>query len=380
MVYSGSSTQTPCPHCNADQAYLYDFTNSDERLNAALPEVLAFREKAGLAGLVGDLACVIINTEPDRLRPAVQELLNTTGYALTQSFQDARYQTCVLQYPGSADFILRSRKTDAPVFSRLNHFPKGMHLPNTRLETLVFTVKDIGHYVKVQRARGVRFDGEIQRCDHHDFVATLPSALTGTAIGVIEWKRHRGDYGDASQRAFDVDVKKPPWSHLGNIKALDHTALRVRAKHRDAAILEFIGLTNYHFDFAIYVKDMNSITNVARQAGARFAMVFTSGIHAYIDALQSGPTEKFIHNYGTRVHHMAFHAERVDDTFAALKAQGQGFLIDLIGSPEEGLKQTFSEPSVHTLLVSEYIHRYGNFEGFFTKSNVSDLTGATGKQ
>ncbi len=53
------------------------------------------------------------------------------------------------------------------------------------------------------------------------------------------------------------------------------------------------------------------------------------------------------------------------------------FLLGLVGSPEEGLKQTFSHPSPHTMLVSEYIHRYGDFEGFFTKNNVTLLTEAT---
>ncbi len=57
-----------------------------------------------------------------------------------------------------------------------------------------------------------------------------------------------------------------------------------------------------------------------------------------------------------------------------------GFLLDVVGSEEEGLKQIFSEPSQNTLIVNEYIHRYGDFDGFFTKSNVERLTKATEKQ
>jgi hypothetical protein len=56
------------------------------------------------------------------------------------------------------------------------------------------------------------------------------------------------------------------------------------------------------------------------------------------------------------------------------------FLVELVGSEEEGLKQTFSQPSEYTLLVNEYIKRYGDFDGFFTKSNVTLLTAATDKQ
>jgi len=51
-----------------------------------------------------------------------------------------------------------------------------------------------------------------------------------------------------------------------------------------------------------------------------------------------------------------------------------------VGSEDEGLKQTFSAPSPHTMIINEYIHRYKGFDGFFTKSNVEMLTRATAKQ
>jgi hypothetical protein len=56
------------------------------------------------------------------------------------------------------------------------------------------------------------------------------------------------------------------------------------------------------------------------------------------------------------------------------------FLLDLVGSEEEGLQQIFTVPSEHTLLVTEYIHRFGNFDGFFTRSNVEKLTAATARR
>jgi hypothetical protein len=141
-----------------------------------------------------------------------------------------------------------------------------------------------------------------------------------------------------------------------------------------------MNLTNYNFAFAIYVKVFNSITNVARFSPKDFAMVFTSGISPYIDDEQSGPTEKFVHNYGPRVHHIAFRTEAIEQTVSGLKDKGMSFLLDLVGSAEEGLQQIFSCPSENTLLVNEYIHRYGDFDGFFTRSNVTMLTGATAKQ
>jgi len=164
------------------------------------------------------------------------------------------------------------------------------------------------------------------------------------------------------------------------VKELDHAATRVRSEDRDAAIIEFMELTDYNFDFAIYVERLNSITNVARLSPTDYAMVFTSGISPYVSDEVSGPTERFVHNYGTRVHHIAFRTEQIEDTFSALKDDGMEFLVDLVGSPEEGLKQTFTVPSEDTLLVTEYIFRYGDFDGFFTRSNVTLLTEATWNQ
>jgi hypothetical protein len=139
-------------------------------------------------------------------------------------------------------------------------------------------------------------------------------------------------------------------------------------------------LTNYHYDFGVHVKSLNSITSVARRDKDDFAMVFTSGITPYTTDETSGPTELFIRNYGTRVHHMAFRTEMIDETIVRLKGDGMAFLLDLVGSEEEGLKQIFSVPSKNTLLINEYIHRYGGFDGFFTRSNVEKLTEATTRQ
>ena len=130
----------------------------------------------------------------------------------------------------------------------------------------------------------------------------------------------------------------------------------------------------------IIVDFLNSITNVSRWANKDFAMVFTSGVTEYIDDQQSGPTEKFTHNFGPRVHHLAFHTENIEAAFEALKQDDMDFLVELVGSEEEGLRQTFSVAMGGTMIVNEYIYRYGEFDGFFTKSNVAILTEATSKQ
>ncbi len=356
-----------------------DFDYKDEYLKREIHRVLNEREDAGLSGLVDGLACVIVNTEPNEQKASVQELLTYTGMELTDAFGNSQYKTCVLRTEGSADFLIRSRKRPDNPFVPFNRFPRSRHLPNTRLETFVFETYDIEKYVSIQKGRGVRFLAEnVIHTNNFSFIQTIPSRFTGNSTGFIQWKREKGEYSAEDSRPLNWKFEKP--TRFDSIKELDHAATRVKAEDRELAIIEFMGLTNYNFDMAIYVKVFNSITNVARLSEKDYAMVFTSGISSYKSDEESGPTEKFIHNYGQRVHHVAFRTENIDETFEALKSAGMTFLIELVGSPEEGLKQTFSNMSQHTLLVNEYIHRYGDFHGFFTKSNVALLTGATDKQ
>ena len=370
-----------CPHCHHGPPHVYDFKNSDDYLKERIPLVLEERKRLGLDGLVGGLECVIINTEAGLQEKAVEELLRYTGLKPNQTFRDSHCTTCALKTEGSADFLVRSRFAADDPFVPFNVFPKSKHLPHTRLETFVFGTKDIEEYFAIQKRRGVNFLTEdVIHTRNYSFVQTIPSNLTGNSLGFIQWKDARGDYSVARSEALDWRMEKPEKEYLKNIGKLDHTATRVEAVDRDAAIIEFMELTNYNFDFAIYVRLFNSITNVARLSAEDFAMVFTSGISPYVSDAASGPTEKFIHNYGPRVHHMAFQTENIEQTFFDLKRDGMEFLIELVGSPDEGLKQTFTVQSEHTLLINEYIHRYGDFDGFFTKSNVTLLTGATDKQ
>lgn len=363
-----------------------DFESSDDALRREAARIIRERQSSGLEGLVGGLQAVIINTEPDLQKDVVEDLLRYSGLEFHGAYQDEHYRTCVLKVPAlpkfrSADFLVRSRQTGKNPFLDINDAPKSRHLPNTRLETFVFEVKDLKEYVSIQKMNGTKFiTNDILNFDNYDFIQTVPSHFTGNSLGFIQWTSEPGKYASSPDETIQWSPKKPPYPHLKNIKWLDHAAMRVKAQHRDAAILEFMSLTNYSFDFAIYVSSLNSITSVARLSSSDFAMVFTSGISTDLNDGASGPTEKFIRNYGSRVHHIAFQTEQIEETYQTLQNDGMKFLIELVGSPEEGLKQTFTEPSENTLLVTEYIHRYGDFQGFFTRSNVTLLTAATDRQ
>ncbi|MCM0754240.1 hypothetical protein M7784_03140 [Desulfovibrio aminophilus] len=357
------------------------FRNDDDTLRAGAEEVLKERRRLGLEGLVGGLEAVSIRVEPGDLVPAAREFLERTGHALADAFDQAGERCCLLRLPGSADVILRAGPLRDNPFRSYNYGPKSGHLPDTRLETFIFRCGDVRRYAAIQKERGVAFlTPEPLETSAFLFIQTRPSAYTGNSIGLVQWKGTPGRYRGDGCADLDLPLEKPDKAHLKDILELDHTATRVHARDRDPAILEFMGLTGYHFDFAVHVESLNSITNVARMPGGGFAMVFTSGIEPYSEDGSSGPTEQYIHNYGRRVHHMAFHCRDIRPVFSALKADGMEFLSELVGSPGEGLRQTFSRPSKRTLLVNEYIERYDGFDGFFTKSNVTLLTKATENQ
>lgn len=359
-----------------------DFMQWQEQdLARRLPGTMECRREAGLEGLVGGLEGVVINTEPKRLEPAVEELLNYTGLDIREHFADDACHTYVLGAGGSPSILVTSRGAGDNPFLPFNQAGKAKALPNTRLETFIFRARDLDRYMEVQKERGVRFlTEEVVESPGFRFIQTSPSLFTGNSLGFIEWKGPGRSFRPHNARDLPVSIRKPDYPWLTQIGNLDHTATRVRAAERNSAILEFLSLTGYHFDFAVFVKSLNSITSVTRLSREDFAMVFTSGIAPYTDEVFSGPTEKFIQSYGTRVHHMAFCTDTIDEVFGMLRDSGMEFLIDLVGSPEEGLKQTFSVPSPHTMLVNEYIHRYEGFDGFFTRSNVEALTRATGRQ
>jgi hypothetical protein len=364
-----------------DESWLGDVSDQERYLEERALLALDTRRDAGLEGLVGDLDAVIIATEPDHLVPAVYELLRYTGLSCVQAFFEREFQSYVLSIPGSASVIVRSRDLPENPFIELNKARMTGTLPNTRLETFVFGTKNLQDYVAIQKARGVEFlTPALIESDNFSFIQTVPSRFTGNSLGFIEWYGKNRNYVPRGGTSISPDIAKPKYRHLKNISVLDHTATRVRAQDRSAAILEFVSLTNYHYDFAVHVKSLNSITSVARLNPDDFAMVFTSGITRFTNDADSGPTEKFIQNYGTRVHHMAFLTKNIETTVETLKKDGLGFLLDLVGSETEGLRQIFSEPSQNTLIVNEYIQRYGNFDGFFTRSNVERLTKATERQ
>ena len=166
------------------------------------------------------------------------------------------------------------------------------------------------------------------------------------------------------------------------------------SQNREVAILEYLTLSSYFYWGSYDIANQNSSTNVTKSIhyedeSISPAKVFTAANHPHFVNHLVGlpsPTENFVRNYGPRLHHIALSVmdgeikgqANIDYVVDAIKSKGKDFLLDVIGSREEGLKQIFSSASEHSSLIIEYVQRFGDFDGFFTKQNVADLTHAAG--
>jgi hypothetical protein len=178
------------------------------------------------------------------------------------------------------------------------------------------------------------------------------------------------------------------------ILPIDHLATRIYSQNREVAILEWLSLSSYYYWGSYDIKDQNSSTNVTKNVHYSSelkspAKVFTANNTPYfVNHLVNlpSPTETFVRNYGPRLHHIAMavrdgernEMENIDMVVSQIASQGKDFLLDVIGSKEEGLKQIFSSASEHSSLIIEYVQRFGDFDGFFAKDNVAELTHAAG--
>ncbi len=372
------TVEKKCPNCGDEhQVAVLD----EERLLEETEAVAKESEALGLSELVGAIDSVIVQVAPGRMAAAVKELQSMTSLVPSGCYQSEDHLWCVMSPKRPPRFIVKEarRELENP-FARFNSGEKTGEDPNTRLETFVFEVNDIEKLFQIQKSRGVSFlTDTILDLGNYRFLQTTPSEFSGNSVGYIQWETDDRDYAGKRDEEAGIDVDGGAKEFVQYVDYLDHTATRVRANDRIEAIKEWLTLLPYYFHMSVYVKSLNSITNVTRMVGQDYAQVFTTGIVPYqgVSAAYE-PTERFIVDYGTRVHHLAWNTSRIEDVVDSLHGEGVRFLLDLVGSEEEGLKQTFTEPSAHSMLVTEYIHRYADFDGFFTKSNVTELTRATG--
>lgn len=375
-----------------------------------LGKLLDERDRIGLTDAIRQIDTLMITVEPGNSLAYIGEICLMTPYRYLVTLESESHLTHVLRIDMSApDILVREVKdpNTRGIFRSLNEvYPIGASKPNSRYMGEVLRVENLHETVELQKSRDVRFfnQEQVRKLELPGNMAIVkPSPYTHNIVGY--WERPESDIRIYSlglssirediNRAYQ-DAKETQ-ARLGIdtlLLPIDHLATRVYSQNREAAILEYLSLTSYYYWGSYDISDQNSSTNVTKSVHHANelespAKVFTAANHPYfVNHLLKlpSPTEQFVRNFGPRLHHIAVAvrdgetggAANIDHVVNSLRNCGQDFLLDVIGSKEEGLKQIFSSASEYSSLIVEYVQRFGDFQGFFTKQNVANLTHAAG--
>lgn len=375
-----------------------------------LPKLLEDRDRIGLTDMIREIDALMLTVEPGCSVAYVSELALMTPYHYLVTLESESHWTHVLRVDmNSPDLLVREVRDPSKhgIFRSLNEvYPIGAHKPNSRYMGEIFRVTNLHDVVEMQKTREIRFfnQDQIRKLELPGNMAIVkPSPYTHNIVGY--WERPPEDirvyalgnsvirddvnrgYQEAKETQARLDLDKL-------ILPIDHLATRIYSQNREVAILEYLTLSSYYYWGSYDIADQNSSTNVTKSIhypdeSFSPAKVFTAANNPYFVNHLVGlpsPTEAFVRNYGPRLHHVALSvadsetngAANIDYVVEAIKAKGKDFLLDVIGSKEEGLKQIFSSASEHSSLIIEYVQRFGDFDGFFTKNNVAGLTAAAG--
>jgi hypothetical protein len=390
----------------------YGDKKNSEFFEEYLFRLLEERDRCGLTEMIGGIEALMISVEPGNSVEYITELALMTPYQYLVTLDSEKHLTHVLRIDmNSPDILLREVKKPQhnDIFRSLNDlYPVGAKRPHSRYLGEILLSSDRHQVVALQQQREFRFFqvGQLAELDLPLNVSiSKPSPYTQNMIGYMERPLdgirvyHHGSCVILASAQAANDRGKEMQERIGInqlILPIDHLATRVYSQNREAAILEYLSLSSYYYWGSYDIKDQNSSTNVTkniRQApeSSSPAKVFTANNHPYcvnhLDKLPS-PTETFVRNYGPRLHHMAVEVkdgqshgrENIDVVVEAIRAQGKGFLLETVGSREEGLKQIFSSASDFSSLIIEYVQRFGDFQGFFARDNVAQLTYAAGQE
>lgn len=393
---------------------LGDKENSDF-FNEYRLKIYERRRASGLEDLLQKICGIVVQVDHGDALAYLEELYLMTPYRLAcVRLNDTHKIYFLSTIPDQPRYIvlepLSAGYTDD--MTRLNMlYPMARAKPNARYVGEVFATKDLAETRRILESQDIRFHTPDEEsnpffADPH-FTFTFPSDVTGNRIGYTAVDLDDTEVLGAGQQ---VDLTSAETDRLAKADALaqkagfaglllgpDHMATRVLAGEREDAILEFLTMSNYYFWGAYNISDMNSSTNVNRNSYVEDdknspAKVFTANnTPSFVNSFEGRPmpTEDFVRNYGRRMHHIAYevkdgdHAageKNIDFVVDKLKGMDIPFLAHVVGEckDEPNLKQIFSKHSAYSLLITEYVERCHNYEGFFTKSNVAALTEAAG--
>ncbi|MDP2691773.1 MAG: hypothetical protein Q8O95_05225 [bacterium] len=387
-----------------------DISNSDF-FEEYLGKIYTWREGVGLHEMIREMHSFTVEVGEEDRHTYIEELSLMTPYRFRKSYENEQFRYSLLEIDQlSPGFIIRSRKNPekSPVRAMNSLSPVSMKKPNTRYIGEVYRVTDFEKVTQILEKSGVEFDPDsVSAHSRIRFCRTSPSQYTWNTVAYIQYQGKERQYyleqfpelNEPEGVLVRFDEIKKKQSELGIdslIKPIDHLATRVLHQDREHAILEHLKLTSYYYWGSYDIADQNSSTNVTRNSlnldeSVSPARVFTAAnTPHYLDHIVQlpSPTESFVLHYGKRMHHIAYGVadnaegqthDNIDIVVDTLKDQGMEFLLKVIGSAEEGLKQIFSRTSNYSLLITEYVQRYNGFQGFFTKKNVAFLTEAAGQ-
>lgn len=389
-----------------------DKVNSDF-FEEHLLKIYQARDTSGLSQNFRGIHHLVVEVESGMAKSYISELLIMTPYNYIRSFEDDKYRYHLLRISDSnPDFIIREQLSPSPgTIWSLNQLSKNGKLkPYTRYIGEVINVKDLPEVTKKLNEWDFRFQKELPEERSPNYIHwTEESIYTWNFIGYIQEQTGEKSYDYKQEWSFapdelelfakmkqlqtDLEISK-------YIEPIDHLATRTFMHDREHAILEYLSSSSYYFWGAYNIGDQNSSTNINRSIHKDItesmspAKVFTANNTPYyvthINKLPS-PTEAFVRNFGRRMHHFAYaikdgfigaeenNYKNVDFVVDQLKTCEKEFLADVIGSCGEGLKQIFSKSSMFSYIITEYIQRCDNYEGFFTIENVAALTAAAGQ-
>ena len=158
------------------------------------------------------------------------------------------------------------------------------------------------------------------------------------------------------------------------IVKLDHVAYRAKIGEREKLMEELTNALPYRLFKSFKVIHSNDTTTTLKLFETYPIIVISEGLD------KDSVVEKYCQKYGTRVHHLAYEVTNIEKVVEIQKARGIKFTTDeIIGSEEEGIKQIFTVPTKTSNHIIEYIQRFGDFDGFFTPSNIAGLMLSTEK-
>ncbi len=375
-----------------------------------LPKLLQDRDRIGLTDMIHEIDAMMITVEPGCSVAYISELALMTPYHYLVTLESESHWTHVLRIDMNSPDILVREVRDPNIhgiFRSLNEvYPIGAHKPNSLYMGEIFRVTNQHEVLELQKAREIRFfnQDQIRKLELPGNMAIVkPSPYTHNIVGY--WERPPEEirvyalgvsviHNDVNRGYLEAKETQAKLGLDKLILPIDHLATRIYCQNREVAILEYLTLSSYFYWGSYDITSQNSSTNVTKSAHYNDerrspAKVFTAANHPYFVNHLVGlpsPTENFVRNYGPRLHHIALGVAdgetngqiNIDYVVDAIRAKGKDFLLDVIGSREEGLKQIFSSASEHSSLIIEYVQRFGDFDGFFTKQNVAELTQAAG--